>query len=108
MSSRFERIGQMLTDSADAALSSAMVVPWLGAILLETQSTSAEGVSTSNFLRYWQDQLPDSWRMYATLDALKVFCFSHQCLYITIDAHRVTSQSRLEVGSHSMRAEEML
>ena len=108
MSSHFERIGQVLTNSADAALSSATVVPWLGAILLETQSTSAEGVSTSNFLRFWQDQLPDSWRTYATLDTLEVCYFSHQCLCITINAYRVNSQSRLEVGSYSMRAEEML
>ena len=67
----------MLTKFADAALSSAMVVPWLGAILLEAQSTSVEGVLTSNFLRDWQDQLPDSWRTYATLDLLKVFYLSH-------------------------------
>ena len=67
----------MLTKLADAALSSAMVVPWLGAILLETQSTSAEGVLTSDFLRDWQDQLPDTWRTYATLDALKVCYLSH-------------------------------
>ena len=67
----------MLTKLADAALSSAMVVPWLGAILLEAQSTSAGGVLTSDFLRDWKDQLPDTWRMYATLDALKVFYLSH-------------------------------
>ena len=75
--SHFEWIRQMLTNSADAALSSAIVVPWLGAMLLETQSTSAEGVLASDFVRYWQDQLPDSWRTYATLNALKVCCFSH-------------------------------
>ena len=77
MSSHFESLGQMLTNFADAALSSAMVVPWLGAILLEMQSTSAEGVLTSTFLGYWQEQLPDSWRTYATLDALEVCNFSH-------------------------------
>lgn len=77
MSPHFEPITRMLTIFADAALSSAMVVPWLGAILLEAQSTSAEGVLTSNFLRGWQDHLPDSWRTYATLDALKVFYLSH-------------------------------
>ena len=67
----------MLTNSADAALSSAIVVRWLGAILLEKQSTSAEGVLASDFMRYWQDQLPDSWRTYATLNALKVCCFTY-------------------------------
>ena len=67
----------MLTEFADATLSNAMVVPWLGAILLEAQSTSAEGVLTSDFLRDWQDQLPDSWRTYATLDVLKVSYLSH-------------------------------
>ena len=77
MFSRFERIIQMLTNSADAALSSAIVVPWLGAILLETQSNSAEGVLALDFMRYWQDQLPDSWRTYATLNALEVCSFSH-------------------------------
>ena len=77
MSPHFEPITRMLTIFADAALSSAMVVPWLGAILLEAQSTSAEGVLTSNFLRDWKDQLPDTWRTYATLDALKVFYLSH-------------------------------
>lgn len=98
----------MLTKSADAALSSAMVVPWLGTILLATQSTSAEGVLTSNFLRFWQDQLPDKWRTHATLDALEVCCSNHSCLYIAINTTRVNSLSRLKVGSYSMRAKEML
>ena len=56
----------------DTALSREKVVPWVGAVLLESQSILVDGVSTQEFLQGWQDYLPEKWRIDATLALLKV------------------------------------
>lgn len=59
----------------DALLSKEIAVPWVGAILLESQHPSTEGMPLSTFLEEWRNQLPEKWRKYAMLDVLKVLCF---------------------------------
>ena len=45
---------------------------WVGGVLLETQSFSNSGIVESDFLHAWQNELPEMWRKYAAIDALKV------------------------------------
>ena len=47
-------------------------VSWIGAAFLESQQAPPDGIFLPEFVREWQDLLPETWRQYADLQALKV------------------------------------
>ena len=54
-----------------ASLNRDRCIRWVGAIFLESQQTSANGILIPDFIQEWQNYLPESWRRYAGLEALK-------------------------------------
>ncbi|KAA6407632.1 MAG: sister chromatid cohesion Dcc1 [Lasallia pustulata] len=46
-------------------------VPWVGAILLESETQRREGTAKSAFVQTWKDQLPEVWREQAHLGLLE-------------------------------------
>jgi len=62
----------MLTMHEDAILDREKTIPWVGVISLESQRDSAEGILLSDFVRDWQNDLPEDWRKHAKIDSLEV------------------------------------
>ncbi|KAI4127103.1 MAG: hypothetical protein LQ347_004739 [Umbilicaria vellea] len=46
-------------------------VPWVGAILLESETQRTDGTPKSAFIQTWKDQLPEAWRDQAQLGLLE-------------------------------------
>ena len=64
-----------------AQLDSAKCVPWVGAVLLESRTSSRTGgVGVMEFMRIWHDLLPEGWRSQASLVALEVSHGGKSCL----------------------------
>lgn len=61
-----------IDDLSGVILDRVKCVAWVGEMLLETQPLGDQGVAESDFLSDWKDQLPEEWRKYATLSALRV------------------------------------
>ena len=47
-------------------------VPWVGAVFLDSETHSPEGIATSTFMQQWKSLLPEAWRQAAALDLLNV------------------------------------
>ena len=61
---------------ADAMLDREQTVSWVGMRLLESHNGS-KSTAISDFMKDWQNQLPEIWREDAALDVLKVNSFNH-------------------------------
>lgn len=69
-----------LTDIEVAVLNPTSTVLWVGAVMLESQGHSTEGIHIPEFLREWQNLLPEVWRGFANLEIIKVHVYNDRCL----------------------------
>ena len=53
-------------------LSQDKCVPWVGTVLLNSETHPHEGSATSSFMQQWKSLLPEAWRETAALDLLNV------------------------------------
>ncbi|KAL8912543.1 MAG: hypothetical protein Q9171_002484 [Xanthocarpia ochracea] len=53
------------------SLDPARSVQWVGIVLLEARTGHGSAINVGDFISDWKDQLPESWRQYATIKALK-------------------------------------
>ncbi|KAI9703815.1 MAG: hypothetical protein M1836_007585 [Candelina mexicana] len=54
-----------------ACLDQTRCVRWVGTTFLESEVHSNAGVPVKQFLKEWQDKLPEEWQKYATVDVLE-------------------------------------
>ncbi|KAH0541285.1 hypothetical protein FGG08_004209 [Glutinoglossum americanum] len=54
-----------------ASIDKSKCIPWLGALILETEQGSNRERFASDFLKEWKDNLPEAWRASASLDFIK-------------------------------------
>ena len=67
-------------DGIGATLSPDKCVPWVGAVILNSESHLPEGIARSDFMQQWQNLLPEAWREHATLSLLNVGLVCALCL----------------------------
>lgn len=66
--------GSKISFPAGARIDRDKCVPWVGSILLESETQRTEGIPKAAFIQTWKDQLPEAWRDQAQLELLEVCC----------------------------------